>query len=69
MLIQGVADICYTEYQGNEMVFACDAWSYGIGTVISHIMEDSEEKPIAHTFCTLTTAEKTMHKLIKKVLR
>lgn len=25
----------------------CDAWSYGVGAVILHVMENSEEKPFA----------------------
>ena len=35
----------------------CDASPYGIGAVISLIMEDSEEKPIAYTSHTLTVVE------------
>ena len=50
-------------------MLACDRSPYQINAVISHIMENGEEKPIACASCTLTMAEKTTHKLIKKVLQ
>ena len=41
-----------------EIVLACDASPYGVGAVISHVMENGDEKPIAYASHTLTAGEK-----------
>jgi hypothetical protein len=57
-----------THYDPEKPIkLAFDALTYGIGAVISHIIE-GHEKPIAFASRTLNPAEKTTHKLIKKLL-
>ena len=43
------SDALLVHYDGNrELKLACDASSYGVGAVISHVMDDGQERPIAH---------------------
>ena len=44
--------------QNKAVTVACDASPYGLGTVLSHIMEDGSERPIVFVSRTLTPAEK-----------
>ncbi|KAI2647716.1 hypothetical protein H4Q32_024734 [Labeo rohita] len=45
-------------YDGNRpLKLACDASPYGVGAVISHIMDNGEERPIAFASRTLTETE------------
>lgn len=51
-----------------EIVVACDASPYGIGSVLSHVMPDGSEHPICFASRTLTPAEKNYSQLDKEGL-
>jgi hypothetical protein len=50
-----------------EIVLACDASPYGVGAVLSHIV-NGEERPIAYASRTLTTSEKGYAQIEKEAL-
>ncbi len=50
------------------MILACDASDYGIGAVLSHLVDENQERPITYISRSLTAAEKHYSQLEKEAL-
>ena len=51
-----------------EIILSCDASPYSVGTVLSHIVEDGSEKPVAYASRSLAPTEKKSAQLEKEGL-
>ena len=63
------SDMVLTHYDpGRPLRLACDASPVGIGAVLSHIMDDGSERPIAFASRTLSKTEKNYSQIDKEAL-
>ena len=63
------SDIVMSHYDPDLPVkLACDSSSYRLGAVISHVMENGEERPIAFASRTLNSAKKNYAQIQREAL-
>ena len=59
--------LCYYDPK-NPVKLACDASPYGLGSVLSHLMDDGTERPTAFASRSLTKAERAYSQIDKEAL-
>ena len=54
--------------ENKPMMLSCDASPYGVGAVLSHLMDNQSDKPIAYASRSLSTVERKYSQLDKEAL-
>ena len=62
------ADVLVHYDPNKELILHCDASPYGIGAVLSHIMDDNSEKPVAYMSHTLTPSQRNYSQIEREAL-
>ena len=63
------SDSLLAHYDMNkDLILSCDASSYGVGAVLSHLMENGDERPVAYASRSLSSAEKRYSQLDREAL-
>jgi hypothetical protein len=63
------ADSCLTPYDVTKPIrLACDASAYGVGAMMTHVMDDGSERPVAMASRSLNQAERNYSQLEKEAL-
>ena len=63
------SDSCLTPYDVKKPIrLACDASAYGVGVMLTHMMEDGSERPVAMASRSLNQAERNYSQLEKEAL-
>jgi hypothetical protein len=63
------SDVVMTHYDPNLPVrLACDASPYGLGSVLSHVMTDGTERPVAFASRSFTKSERNYAQIDKEAL-
>ena len=54
--------------ENKPLMLSCDASLYGVGAVLSHLMDNQSDKPTAYASCSLSTVERKYSQLDKEAL-
>ena len=53
-----IAPTLLVHFDENKIIMlSCDASLYGVEVVLSHLMDNQSDKPIAYALCSLSTVE------------